>query len=311
MTASAIVFAYHNVGVRCLKALLSGGIDVRLVVTHADQPGEAIWFASVAKLAEEQGLSVITPADPNTPEVLAICRAAAPDFLFSFYYRQMLKRPLLDVAPRGAYNLHGSLLPRYRGRAPVNWAVLNGETETGASLHVMDERPDHGALVDQCGVPILIDDTARDVFDKVTVAAEIVVARALPRLVDGTAELKPQDLSQGCYFGGRKAEDGRIPADAPGRRIHDLVRAVAPPDYPGAFFDANGARWLIARTRLSGLREEGPADHFTLFERAGMLWLRAADGSLLQVQDARLANEPIAAAAFAERYGSAGISPDR
>ncbi|MDQ2927274.1 MAG: formyltransferase, partial [Pseudomonadota bacterium] len=249
---SAVVFAYHNVGVRALAVLLDAGVDVRLVVTHHDAAGEAIWFASVAAYAAEHGLACIARNSASDPSLLAACQATAPDFLFSFYYRSMLPASLLAVARRGAFNLHGSLLPRYRGRAPVNWAILRGERETGATLHVMDERPDHGAIVDQCAVPILVDDTARQVFDKVTVAAEIVLARALPGLLAGTSDFVEQRLAEGSYFGRRGTEDGRLPATATARQVHDLVRAVAPPEYPGAFFDHAGKRIVIARTRLAG-----------------------------------------------------------
>ena len=155
----AVVFAYHDVGVRCLRTLLAHGVDVPLVVTHADSPGEEIWFDSVARHARWHGIEVISPADANAPGVLAAVRDARPDFLFSFYYRQMLGAPLLEAAPRGAYNVHGSLLPKYRGRVPVNWAVLHGERETGATLHVMAAKPDAGAIVAQQAVPILPDDT--------------------------------------------------------------------------------------------------------------------------------------------------------
>src|SRR4029077_2264040 len=96
----------------------------------------------------------------------------APDFIFSFYYRAMLQAPLLAAARRGALNMHGSLLPNYRGRAPVNWAILRGERESGATLHYMVARADAGDIVDQLAVPILEDDDAREVFAKVTVAAE-------------------------------------------------------------------------------------------------------------------------------------------
>ena len=104
--------------------------------------------------------------------------------------------------------MHGSLLPRYRGRAPVNWAVLHGERETGATLHYMTEKPDAGDIVAQSAVPILPDDTAREVFDKVTVAAEIALDGVLPALIAGTAPRVPQDLAAGVYFGGRRPEDG-------------------------------------------------------------------------------------------------------
>ena len=123
---TAVVFAYHNVGVRCLSVLLAHGVKIPLVVTHTDNPNETIWFDSVAKLAAEHDIPVITPDDPNTPEIVAQIQALQPDFIFSFYYRNMLKAPLLQIPKRGAFNMHGSLLPKYRGRVPVNWAIIHG-----------------------------------------------------------------------------------------------------------------------------------------------------------------------------------------
>ena len=308
--APVVVFAYHQVGVRCLKALISGGADVRLVVTHEDNPRETIWWERVADVAIEHGIDCIAPADANTDEVVARVRSCSPDFLFSFYYRHMLKAPLLAAPRRGAFNMHGSLLPQYRGRVPVNWAVLRGETETGATLHVMNEKPDNGAIVDQCAVPILEDDTAREVFDKVTVAAEIVMARSLPRLVDGSASFTPQDLSLGGYFGGRKPEDGRIPADASARQIHDLVRALAPP-YPGAFFDAQGQRIVIERTRRVARRStEEARGRFELHADASGLWLTAGDGETLRVLRATLQERVLTPEALAQTFGRARVAPD-
>ena len=133
--ARAIVFAYHNVGVRCLTVLLAHGVEVVQVITHRDNPDEEIWFDSVAGLAARYSLPVITPDDPNDPALVAELAALEPDFLFSFYYRQMLKAPLLALPRQGAYNMHGSLLPKYRGRVPVNWAIIHGQRETGATLH--------------------------------------------------------------------------------------------------------------------------------------------------------------------------------
>lgn len=306
---SAILFAYHNVGVRALKVLLDGGVDVRLVVTHRDNPAETIWFDSVAALAADYGLTCITPDDPNTDDVIASCRGISPDFVFSAYYRHMLKAPVLECARRGAYNLHGSLLPKYRGRVPVNWAVLHGERETGATLHVMDVKPDHGAIVDQCVVPILGDDTAREVFDKVTVAAEIVLARSLPHLIAGTTTLTAQDFSRGGYFGGRKPEDGRIPAAASAQHIHDLVRAVAPP-YPGAYFDAGGHRIVITRTRIvAPTGAQAPQPAFALHADDGRLWLDAADGGRLLVLGATLDAAPLDVRRFAAVFGTSAVGP--
>jgi len=244
----AIVFAYHNVGVRCLKVLLAGGVDVALVVTHQDSATENIWFESVLTLCETEGIPTITPDDPRSPELLEQLKALQPDLIFSFYFRHMLPQAILDLAP--AYNMHGSLLPAYRGRAPVNWAVLHGERKTGASLHEMTAKPDAGAIVAQQMVPILPDDSAFEVFGKVTVAAELALYRVLPALLDGSAPRTPNDLTQGRYFGGRKPEDGRIDWSRPAREVYNLHRAVAPP-YPGAFTDVGPRRYVIERARLS------------------------------------------------------------
>ncbi|RKP52390.1 formyltransferase [Trinickia fusca] len=250
MKPRAVVFAYHNVGVRCLQVLLARGVDVALVVTHEDNPNENIWFGSVASVAAEHGIEVIRPADPAGAELSEAVRRARPDFIFSFYYRHMLPVEVLGLAPRGAYNMHGSLLPKYRGRVPTNWAVLHGETETGATLHEMAVKPDAGAIVAQTSVPILPDDTAQQVFDKVTVACEQTLWRVLPALIAGEAPHLPNDLASGSYFGGRKPEDGRIDWSQPAERVYNLIRAVAPP-YPGAFTDIGTARFVVARARLA------------------------------------------------------------
>jgi methionyl-tRNA formyltransferase len=233
MKPRAVVFAYHNVGVRCLQVLLARGVDVALVVTHEDSASENIWFGSVASVAAEHDIDVVTPADPKAPELFDAVNRIAPDFIFSFYYRHMLPVDLLALAKRGAYNMHGSLLPKYRGRVPTNWAVLHGETETGATLHEMAAKPDAGAILAQTPVPILPDDTAAEVFEKTTVAAEQTLWRVLPALIAGEAPHLPNDLAGGSYFGGRKPEDGRIDWSRPAQQVYNLIRAVAPP-YPGA-----------------------------------------------------------------------------
>ena len=281
MSTRAVVFAYHDVGVRCLEVLLSAGIDVPLVVTSPDDPHETRWFASVAAVAAERGLRVVAPADANTPEMIGLLADLQPDFLFSFYYRSLLAEPLLQAARRGALNLHGSLLPKYRGRAPVNWAILRGETETGATLHYMVGRADAGDIVDQMSVPILQDDDARIVFNKVTVAAEIVLARSLSGLLAGTAPRQPQPIGPGHYFGRRRAEDGRIDWTRSAVEIHNLVRAVAPP-FPGAFGEIDGKRWRIHRTLLEPRILPPPLQaHF--FTESDRLYLLCCDGGVLRV----------------------------
>jgi len=301
LTASAVVFAYHDVGVRCLGVLLEAGVVVRLVVTHDDDPGEDVFFASVRELARRRGIEVEAPVDANAPAFVARLQAIAPDFIFSFYYRHLLPPTMLAAALRGAYNMHGSLLPKYRGRAPVNWAVLHGERETGATLHEMVAKPDAGGIVDQMAVPILPDDTAHEVMRKVTTAAEVVLHRTLPALLAGKARAVPQDLAAGSYYGGRKPEDGRIDWRQPGGRIHDLVRAVAPP-YPGAFSDLGGWRLRILRTRR--LMDRAAPGTATLgVDSWGRLVARCVDGTVLQLLECELEGAPLVADNLRKRLG--------
>jgi methionyl-tRNA formyltransferase len=271
----AVVFAYHDVGVRCLRALLEAGVRVPLVVTHRDDPAEGRWFGSVAALSRSRGIETLE--DPDAAEVQRRLQSLQPDFIFSFYYRRMLPAEWLAAAKRGGYNVHGSLLPKYRGRSPVNWAVLHGERETGATLHEMTAKPDAGRIVDQERVPIGADDSAIEVMRRVTDAAEAVLKRSIAPLAAGTARLREQDLAAGSYFGGRKPEDGRIDWSKSAREIHNLVRAVAPP-YPGAFTD----RLRILKTRIEpGLRApQGLAGPY----RSNGEWFAACgDGAVLRL----------------------------
>ncbi|MCF8198893.1 MAG: formyltransferase [Sulfuritalea sp.] len=278
----AIVFAYHNVGVRCLSVLLAHGVEVVRVITHTDNPGETIWFDSVAELAARHDIPVITPEDPNDPALVAELAALQPDFLFSFYYRSMLKVPLLALPKQGAFNMHGSLLPKYRGRVPVNWAIIHGEQETGATLHQMLEKPDAGGIAAQQAVPILPDDTAFDVFNKVTVAAEMALDHILPELLAGRAVITAQNLAAGSYFGGRKAEDGRIDWTHPAAVVHNLIRAVAPP-YPGAFFDTPKGRIRILRSIHANTDSKPHFGRPTLFIHDQRLFAECGDGRILRL----------------------------
>jgi methionyl-tRNA formyltransferase len=243
-----IFMGYHNIGYVCLEALISLcrelGDEIVAVVTHADDPNENIWFASVAKLAHENYLPVYQPTDPNEPAFMAVIKALQPDFLFSCYYRHLLKQPLLEVPHLGALNLHGSLLPRYRGRVPVNWVLVNGETETGVTLHYMEAKADRGDIVAQKTIPITPEDTAVTLFARMTAAAGEMVRENYPLLRSGQAPRQPQDHRLATYFGGRRPEDGRIDWRQPAVAIYNLIRAVTHP-YPGAFTTLAGKKLYI------------------------------------------------------------------
>jgi len=275
------VFAYSDTGHACLRLLLERGEDVVFVATHRDPPGETLWFPSVAELAREHGLEPAYVEDPSAPDAVAAVRAAAPELLFSFYYRSVLPPEVLAIPRLGAYNVHGSLLPKFRGRAPVNWAVLKGETSTGATLHAMTPRVDTGPIVDREAVPIGPDDTALEVQRRVTEAAVAVLARRIDELKAGTVGTSPQPEELATRFGRRRPEDGRIDWSRPAKEIHDLVRAVTHP-FPGAYTDLFGEKTYVWRTRLPGLAAH---DNFPgqVRTEAGRLFVACGDDRYVEL----------------------------
>jgi methionyl-tRNA formyltransferase len=303
-----VVFGYHNIGHACLTELVRQGHEVLAVVTHEDDPNEEIWFQSVPALARELNLPTLTPDDPNTPEFVAQIAAFQPDIMFSFYYRHMLKQPMLDLSPRGFLNLHGSYLPYYRGRCPVNWVLVNGETETGVTLHYMVAKPDAGDIVAQRRVPIDFEDTAFTLYGKLTEAAAALFAEALPLLAAGTAPRLAQDHSQSSYYGGRKPADGHFDWSWPAVRIYNLVRAVTHP-YPGAFTEFRGQELLVWSCWPADTGEEGcgladdyePGTILSLLDEGPLV---AAGQGVLLLETVQLAGEPEQPGAeFARAHG--------
>jgi methionyl-tRNA formyltransferase len=239
-----LFFGYSEVGYEGLSLLLKRGDNVIALITHEDSPHEKIWFKTPAVAAREKGIPVFTPESVNTPQWRERIATLQPDLILSVYYRHMIGTKILALPRLGAWNLHGSLLPKYRGRAPINWAVLHGEPRIGMTLHRMVKSADAGAIVDQEGVDISPRDTAEQAFRKVLPCACLVLARQIDALLAGTARETPQDETQVSYFGGRTPEDGRIIWTQTSRQIFNLIRAVTDP-YPGAFTEVGGAQLMV------------------------------------------------------------------
>lgn len=229
-----VVLAYSHVGYLCLQSLLRCGDEVTSVFTHRDNPSETIWFDSVAELASAHSIPVFTPDDVNTPNWIERIRDDRPDALLSFYYRKLLCREILDLPTIGAFNMHGSWLPDYRGRCPVNWALIHGEPSTGVTLHEMIEKPDAGPIVGQRRIAIEPEDDAGTLSRKIGDEAVLLLEACLPGLRTGDFPRISQRAGEGSCFGGRTPEDGRIDWTRPAEEIHNLVRAVTHP-WPGAF----------------------------------------------------------------------------
>ncbi|MBA4421570.1 MAG: formyltransferase [Syntrophus sp. (in: bacteria)] len=241
----SVVFAYHNMGLAGLKALQRADYNIACIFSHQDDPNENCWFGSVEAWAAERAIPVYCPTDVNQSEWIHRITDIRPDMIFSFYYRRMLTAKILDLPPLGAYNLHGSYLPSYRGRCPVNWVLVNGETKTGVTLHHMVKKADAGDIVGQRLVSIEPTDTAVILYRKLCDEAGKLLDEVLPLMKAGEAPRIPQDITKGSYYGGRNPEDGRIDWRWSSERIYNLIRAVTAP-YPGAFcILQDGSRLLI------------------------------------------------------------------
>ena len=236
-----LLFGYGEMGCAGLDFLRSRGERVTAIVTHPDDPAEKRWFRSLEELGRSARIPIFH--DVGT-DLESLARRLEPELMLSFYFRRMIPRRVLDIAPRGALNLHGSLLPRLRGRAPLNWALVEGEDRTGVTLHHMVEEPDAGDIVAQRAFDIGPRDTARTLFDRAVAEAKLLLEEIWPLIREGSAPRIPQDHSKATYRGRRRPEDGRIDWRQPTRKVDGLVRAVTDP-FPGAFTSLGGRKLMV------------------------------------------------------------------
>jgi methionyl-tRNA formyltransferase len=297
-SARWLLFAYQEVGYTCIEQLLKLGAPIVGLFTHQDSPGEGIWWRSCAELAAAHAIPTYTPEKIGEDEC-ALVRNLAPAIIYSFYYRSLLPATVLRSAPLGAYNLHGSRLPIYRGRAPVNCMIINGETEVGVTLHHMVERADAGDIVAQRAVAIDDEDTALTLHRKIVPLGAELLREYHPQIVAGTAPRHPQDLKAGSYFGRRRPEDGRIDWHWPARRIFNLIRGVTHP-YPGAFGFLNGQKLMVWKALIATEGGQcGPAGAIIGQGPDGAIEIAAGTGSLhlisvqFEKQPERLAAEAL------------------
>lgn len=288
MSAKTLVFAYHDIGCAGIEALLAAGYQIDAVFTHADDARENRFFGSVAQLCAQRGIPVHAPEDVNHPLWIARIRELQPQFIFSFYYRHLLGEELLACARRGAFNLHGSLLPRYRGRAPANWVLVNGESETGVTLHRMVKRADAGAIIAQQRVAIDAEDTALSLHGKLREAAGELLGRLLPAMLEGDFVEREQDESQASYFGRRTPADGLLDWRRPAGELHNLVRAVTQP-YPGAFAPVGERKLIVWQSKVVPGNQGRPA------------------GAVLSVEPLRIACGEDSLEVVAGQQGDAGL----
>jgi UDP-4-amino-4-deoxy-L-arabinose formyltransferase/UDP-glucuronic acid dehydrogenase (UDP-4-keto-hexauronic acid decarboxylating) len=288
-----LLFAYHTFGARALEALLARGEQVVAVVTHPDDPGEGGWFDSVAGIAKDHRLPVLTPTSPNAPEVVAALTALRPDVILSVWYRRLLGPALLGLPRVAALNLHGSLLPAYRGRAPLNWVLVNGETRTGVTLHHMTAEADAGDIVAQAAIDIDPEDIALTLYTRMVKVGVDLLLEWYPAVVAGTAPRRPQDAARASVYGRRRPEDGRVEWAWPARRIANMIRAVTHP-FPGAFVGDGPARLHLWAGAALDVTAAAPPGTLLEVRRGQGITVSTGAGVMLltRVQSAGEAEEP-------------------
>lgn len=287
--ARCVVFAYHEIGYACTHELLALGAPIVALFTHRDNPAEEIWWKSCEELARQRGIPVFVSDNLDEGWQVKI-GAMRPSILYSFFYRNLLPKELLRIAPLGSFNLHTSLLPKYRGRSPVNWMIINGEREAGVTLHHMVARADAGDIVAQRAIEIAEDDTALSLYRKLVPLGASMIREYHPLIAVGRAPRRVQDLETGSYFGRRRPEDGRIDWSWPARRIFNLVRGVTHP-YPGAFCFISGRKLMVWEVRvLHDSGNFGESGRIIGIEGDGVE-VAAGEGTLLVLR-AQLNDEP-------------------
>lgn len=238
-----VFFGFQRWGTETLRALLASGHDVPLVVTHppSRNPADNLWSDSVTDLATAAGIPVVKCRYANAPELAEQLKVQDAELLVLSNWRTWLSPQICALARHGGINLHDALLPRYGGFAPINWAIANGETLTGVTVHRVEDELDLGDILLQEIVPIHPQDTATDIFHRTLPLFASLALAAVDALERGTASFTPQDSRQATFFHKRDERDMRIDWSRPARDIHNLIRAQSPP-YPGAFSHFRGQR---------------------------------------------------------------------
>jgi len=228
-------------------------------------------------------------------------RELRPDLMVVTGWTRLLSAELLGVPPRGVVGFHASLLPRYRGRAPVNWAILRGEARTGNTMMYLDAGTDTGDIIDQQAVPIGPDDTCATVYAKVGEAGADMLGRHLRALLDGTAPRRPQGPADGPPLPKRTPGMGITDWNRPARAVHDWIRALTWP-YPGAFGFLAGRKIMLWASALDSAGAAGVAGEVVGWDEDGVR-VATADGAILLSSMSDAGDAPGPAAAWAERSG--------
>ncbi|NLV89067.1 MAG: methionyl-tRNA formyltransferase [Tissierellia bacterium] len=254
-----------------LEALYKEGYDIGLVITQKDKPkgrGKKILFTPVKEKAVELGLEVFQPDSINSPDAIEKISSLNPDFIVVVAYGQILKKSVLEIPKYGCYNVHASLLPKYRGAAPINWAIIDGEKETGITIMEMEEGLDTGDIVLTEAIPIENDDDAISIHDKLSILGGKLITKALEGIVEGKLEKTPQDHSLSSYASMLSKDIGKIDWNSNGESIINLIRGLKP--WPSAYTDYKGETIKIHKASLTDEIKDGVCGQIVKVDNTGI-----------------------------------------
>lgn len=260
-----LFFGYSQLGYDAFQ-YLAENFDVVGAVTHKTNNAAPCWFDLVEDHANKCGTPVFKPEPSDLAFFTETVKNLNPDLIICVYYRYMIPMNILNIPQLGAYNMHGSFLPHFRGCAPINWVIVKGEKSTGVTLHEMVEKPDAGAIISQRSCTIGTNDTAGELVEKMRPLSLDILKKTIPHIINGTQSKTFLDIKKGSYFGRRKPEDGRIsPLIQTAEEVHNLVRALQPsPQYPPAFLEINGRKFLVHKTDISAGLQKGTISNPTV-----------------------------------------------
>ena len=269
-----------------LDALIEAGHEIAGVVTQPDKPkgrGKAVAMTPVKEKALEHGLSVYQPLKVRTPEFVQVLRELKPDVMVVVAFGQILTKEVLDIPPRGCVNVHASLLPKYRGAAPIQWAVIDGEKETGVTTMMMDEGIDTGDMLEKEIVPIEDEETGDSLHDKLMAAGARLIVSTLKKIQDGTIERTPQTDEETCYARMLKKDMGDVDWSLDAHAIERLVRGLN--SWPGTYTKWNGKTVKIWKAKAVDREYEGALGEAVYVDKETIL-VKTGKGclSLLELQ---------------------------
>lgn len=281
-----VLLGNHTVGVRTLETLHACA-DVVGVVCHPPDPEDGVRYESLFDASSKLGITSVIRATPRDERLSKFITAAQPDLLWTTDYRYILHMPLVQVARLGGINLHPSLLPRYRGRASINWAILHGEHQLGLTAHMLAAGADTGDIVGQIAFELFDHEDVGDALDRLYPLYQQLTTRVIASLADGSLRRVPQVEALATTFPRRTPGDGAINWSRSAIEIHNLIRAVTRP-YPGAFTGLRGEHVFIWKSRLAKAQAVGSPGE-VVWSDGSRRWVQTGDG-ILHIEEATDAN---------------------